>query len=83
MERLLAVVLSLIYLFLTWFYGYLRYREGERAGITQGTAFGVEALFGYFKRRKVVDLDTGGNIFRVNDGGLRGETLLPNEKMTK
>jgi len=65
-----------IYFALTLFYGRFKFNEGLRIGVQAGSLTMGETLLKLFQKRKVIDQDKQGNIFRLNDTGERGETII-------
>lgn len=65
-----------LYLALTWVYGKIRWSEGVRSGLTMGVVTGSTSMFAVFQQKHVVSQDRSGNVYRINDIGERGETII-------
>lgn len=62
--------------FVVWFYGNIKYKEGERFGITEGVVVGTSALYRVLRERNLLGQDEHGNLFRVDDKGEKGATVV-------
>ena len=61
----------------------IRYHEGLELGKRAGEVSGALILLNFLKNRKVLDKDHVGNIFRINDNGMRGENIVTPEDIAK
>lgn len=59
-----------------WIYGNVRFKEGQRFGVTEGVVAGTSALCYIFRERNLLGQDEYGNLFRVDDKGEKGVTIL-------
>ena len=74
--NLTIVAVCVVYFALTLMYGRIKYNEGVRLGVQAGSLTMGETLLKLFQKRRVIDQHKQGNIFRLNDTGERGETII-------
>lgn len=65
-----------IFALVIWAYGQVRYMEGENSGTAKGMLLMSELAMLFFKSKKLIGSDKDGNVYRLNDLGERGETIM-------
>lgn len=69
------ILISLIALAM-WAYGKIRFMEGLDHGVIKGSLLTAELAMNFFKEKKIIESDNDGNVYRLNDHGERGETIM-------
>ena len=71
-----GILYIILYLALRWVYGKIRWSEGVRSGLSMGVVTGSTSMFAVLQQKHVVSQDRSGNVYRINDSGERGETII-------
>jgi hypothetical protein len=81
MDMVAMAALGLFIVALMWLYGEIRYSEGHDFGKVKGVLSGASIMVTLFENRKVLHIDSIGNIYRITDAGGRGETIVSREEI--